>query len=151
MFSCLFFSCFTCFYSFTSRCWQTSVTCSNFYSRVFHTFLLSELHTWCNPYNYTQAVLEKHISLLFLCLWVTLANWYYIYKVDVLTMDTMRARPSMPFMKQWKWTEPSAVRASWPASMTRWRSSLQTTLTCSTLEATPCGETQYLVCVATDP
>lgn len=66
-------------------------------------------------------------------------------------MDITRARPSMPFMKLWKWTEPSAWQASWPASMTRWRSSLQTTLICSTLVATPCGETQYLVCATADP
>lgn len=84
--------------------------------------------------------MEKHILYWLTC---------NIYQGDVLTMGITRARPSRLFMKPWKWTEPSAGQVSWLASMTRWRSSLQTTLICSTLVATPWGETRYLVCATT--
>lgn len=133
-------------------CWQTSWTCRTFTGRLSHSFFLSDLHLTKHIhyiiYTINSSMWSKNTYLYCLCL---LANLYYICKGDVLTMDIMMARPSRPFMKQWKWTEPLAVQASWPASMTRWRWSLQTILICSTLEATPCGETQYLVCFTPGP
>lgn len=118
----------------------------DFYWRAFTPFFLgAAFHksTW-----YAIHTIRHNV---FRSLSVSWADLCSVYKGDVLTMDIMRARPSRPFMKQWKWTEPLAAQPSWPASMTRWRSSRQTTLTCSTSEATPCGETPYSVCAAADP
>ncbi len=73
------------------------------------------------------------------------ADWAVCWQVGASITDTMREKPSRPYMTPWKWTEPLPEPVSSPAFMTHWQSSRLITLMSSALEATHIGETQSLV------